>query len=206
MSGSATVCILAGHAADFAVSLNVEQAGHTLLDDVFPVFMVLTELLGEVPADIQARRLVLVQNSTCTGYRRRYTCCMRACPPACHTDTHMRNTMHVELRVPLLMVAVGPCHSHMANCCDFRRSARVYEMRLCRSRPCNFIRCDCQVVNVENIHSFELPALTIKCSPHPLTLHPPLPPGFPLGPSQWLDRPLAPCLAITTALPAPAVA
>ena len=36
-----------------------KQAGHTLLDDVFPIFMALVELFGEAPADIQARGRLL---------------------------------------------------------------------------------------------------------------------------------------------------
>ncbi len=36
-----------------------QQAGHTLLDDVFPIFMALVELFGEAPADIQARGSLL---------------------------------------------------------------------------------------------------------------------------------------------------
>ena len=115
-----------------------KQAGHTLLDDVFPIFMALVELFGEAPADIQARGSLL----------------QHLVPRARAQD---------QLNAPLVLTV--PCHSTdvaksqmlrlRADPSFTRNTIPIWLMPLCS-----------QVINVENIHSFEQPARTIQyCTP-----------------------------------------
>jgi hypothetical protein len=102
-----------------------KQAGHTLLDDVFPIFMALVELLGEVPADIQARGT----SAKCFLHTRR---------DGCRSTCYHAHVHRDQLGPPLGFT--GPCHStDVANSQSFASGAFFHPER-CQA-PFGGCRC-----------------------------------------------------------------